>query len=127
MTEKTKVSRKEIIPYVTNISTAVENLSECVKRMPDCTAKKAFLNSIRNLNAKIEKYGAVKDRFHLSEEEKILILERRKQAEITPVTEETNEIPTAGEDEIFPAEENENVKSRKSQKKKKLNQSQKLL
>lgn len=114
MDEKKKVSRKEILPFVEQISKDVSNLTTSVNAMPECSAKKAFQNSITNLNVKIEKYGSVAERFHVSDEEKQKILEWRKQNEQSASIE-------ASEDSISSTDEestvSENPKKGKKSKK----------
>ena len=104
----TKVSRKEILPYVDRIKSIAEEFESILVEMPNCSAKKAFLNSSSNLNAKVTKYSSAGERFFLSEEEKELIRNHRE-GKIAPTETETNEVPTNFETDI-------SMKKKKSKK-----------
>ena len=73
-----KVSRKQIAEQIKSISNATETIKVAISEMPDCTAKKSFINSLENLEKKIQKFGGEgKERFRLSDEEKVIILKMR--------------------------------------------------
>jgi len=68
-----------------------EQIKTITESMPDCTAKKAYMNSVLNLEKKNEQFG--KEREKLSDEEKEVMKEAlknfraKKENEVSPVKE----------------------------------------
>ena len=108
-----KVSRKQIAEQIKSISNATETIKVAISEMPDCTAKKSFINSLENLEKKIQKFGGEgKERFHLSDEEKEYILKMRAEkadSEVSEVSADDN--PSSSDDSV-----KTEIKSKKGKK-----------
>lgn len=107
-----RVSKEKIKDEVTKITSLTEQIKTITESMPDCTAKKAYTNSILNLEKKNEQYG--KEREKLSDEEKEVMKEAlknfraKKENEVSPVSK-------TGTDESIP-EVSENSMGKKKGK-----------
>lgn len=91
-----RVSKEKIKDEVTKIISLTEQIKTITESMPDCTAKKAYTNSVLNLEKKNEQYG--KEREKLSDEEKEVMkkalaeFRSKKEDEVSSVSEPgTNE------------------------------------
>jgi len=92
-----RISKEKIKDEVTKITSLTEQIKTITESMPDCTAKKAYMNSVLNLEKKNEQFG--KEREKLSDEEKEVMKKalnefrsQKKNDEVSTITTtETNE------------------------------------
>ena len=94
-----RISKEKIKDEVTKITSLTEQIKIVVESMPVCSAQKAYMNSIVNLEKKNETFS--KEREKLSDEEKEIM----KQALITFRAKKENEVSsveTKGTDEPIP-------------------------
>jgi len=68
-----RISKEKIKNEVTKITSLTEQIKTITESMPDCTARKAYMNSVLNLEKKNENFS--KEREKLSEEEKQVMKE----------------------------------------------------
>jgi len=71
-----RISKEKIKDEVMKITSLTEQIKTITESMPDCTAKKAYMNSVLNLEKKNEQFG--KEREKLSDEEKEVMKEALK-------------------------------------------------
>lgn len=89
--DKKRYTLKDYEQEIEQIKTAVKQIENAVLNMPVCTARKAFQNSIDNLETKIEKFGT--GRKSLTDEQKQAIKAfLAGEATITPIEKETDKI-----------------------------------
>ena len=75
------VSREQIKEQIESIKNATETIRIAIEQMPDCGAKKSFGVTYQAMQKKVDKYSQERaERFHLSDEEKALILKHREQS-----------------------------------------------
>lgn len=77
MTEKNKVSAKEMQPFIDELVEPVNKIRSIVERMPECTKSKSFTTSLLAFEKKIAG-GSISERIKLTDEEKEMLKKFRE-------------------------------------------------
>ena len=93
-----RISKEKIKDEVTKITSLTEQIKTITESMPDCTAKKAYMNSVLNLEKKNETFS--KEREKLSDEEKEVMKKalnefrsQKKNDEVSTITTTETNVP----------------------------------
>ena len=95
--DKKRYSLKDYEEEIEQIRTATIQIENAVVNMPDCTAKKAFQNSVENLNTKIEKFTTSKKIVMTDEQKAAVKAFLAGEATFTPIEKEEDEVSTIEE------------------------------